>query len=72
MLRITLILAVPVLIAGTQPDVALRRGNTAYERSDYEGAVRAYSEAESTITDPGLAAFNKATAMYQRGLYRDA
>jgi tetratricopeptide (TPR) repeat protein len=72
MWRITLILALPILIGGTQPADALRRGNIAYERGDYESAVRAYSQAESTITDPGLAAFNKATALYQRGKYRDA
>src|SRR5262249_32613746 len=29
-------------------------------------------EAEGRITDPGLAAFNKAAALYQAGLYRDA
>jgi len=72
MTRILLLLALPVLIAGTQPQDALRRGNLAYDRGDYESAIRAYLEAESTITDPGLAAFNKATALYQKGMYRDA
>jgi len=70
--RILLLLAIPILIAGTRPEDALRRGNMAYEHGDYESAVRAYAEAESTITDPGLAAFNRAAALYQKGMFRDS
>jgi hypothetical protein len=70
--RIAWLLALPVLIASTRPEDALRRGNAAYERGDYDVAASAYAEAETRTTDPGLAAFNKATALYQEKLYRES
>src|SRR5713101_7133385 len=72
MLRNLLLVAVPALAATSVPEDLLRRGNALYERGDYVGAAAAYAEAEARITDPGLAAFNKAAALYQKGLYRDA
>jgi tetratricopeptide (TPR) repeat protein len=54
------------------PEELVRRGNAAYEREEYEAAVASYTKAEGRITDPGLAAFNKAAALYRRGLYREA
>jgi tetratricopeptide (TPR) repeat protein len=72
MLRISLLLSSVLLIAGTQVEDALRRGNAAYDRGDYDKAAGAYSEAEIVTTDPGLAAFNKAAALYQMGQFREA
>jgi tetratricopeptide (TPR) repeat protein len=63
---------VALLVGGSLAEELVRRGNAAYERRDYDTAEAAYTEAESRITDPGLAAFNKAAALYQKGLYREA
>jgi tetratricopeptide (TPR) repeat protein len=71
MSRITLLLSLPLLVTSTPVEDALRRGNAAYERGDYEAAASAYSEAELRTTDPGLASFNMAAALYQKKLYRD-
>jgi tetratricopeptide (TPR) repeat protein len=72
MMRTCLLLALPLLVAGTPSEDAIRRGNAAYGRGDFEGAAAAYAEAEIRITDPGLAAFNKAAALYQNGRHREA
>ncbi len=54
------------------PEELVRRGNTAYERGEFDQAVQAYQKAEQRTTDPGLVAFNKAAALYQLGRYREA
>lgn len=72
MARVLLLLALPLLIGGSIAEDWLRRGNAAYERSDYDAAVAAYAEAEVRTTEPGLAAFNKAAALYHHGRYREA
>jgi tetratricopeptide (TPR) repeat protein len=50
----------------------VRRGNAAFARADYPAAAELFEQAEEWITDPGLAAFNKATALYRLGRYREA
>jgi tetratricopeptide (TPR) repeat protein len=70
--RVLLLVAIPLLVSGSLAEDSLRRGNAAYERGDYDRAAAAYVEAEARTTDPGLAAFNKAAALYQRGHFRDA
>jgi hypothetical protein len=60
------------LLPVPSPLEQMRRGNAAYERGDYDAAAAAYAEAEKRITDPGLAAFNQAAALYQKSMYRDA
>jgi hypothetical protein len=60
------------LLPAPPPLEQVRRGNAAYERGDYDAAVAAYAEAETRIVDPGLAAYNKAAALYQKSVYRDA
>jgi hypothetical protein len=60
------------LLPAPSPLDQVRRGNAAYERGDYEAAAAAYAEAETRIADPGLAAYNKAAALYQKSVYRDA
>jgi len=70
--RVPLLLASALLVGGSLAEEWLRRGNAAYERADYDGAAAAFAEAEIRTTDPGLAAFNKAAALYQKGLYREA
>jgi hypothetical protein len=60
------------ILPAPSPEELIRRGNAAYERDDFEAAVVRYTQAEGRITDPGLAAFNKAAALYRRRLYRDS
>jgi tetratricopeptide (TPR) repeat protein len=72
MFRTILLLSLPMWLGGSLAEELLRRGNAAYVRGDYNRAVADYDEAESRATDPGLAAFNKAAALYQKGLYREA
>jgi tetratricopeptide (TPR) repeat protein len=72
MVRTILLLAVSLLLGGSLAEEMLRRGNAAYKRGDYGRAAAAYADAEDRITDPGLAAFNKAAALYQQELYREA
>jgi tetratricopeptide (TPR) repeat protein len=74
-IRILAVLTMPLALHlwGTVvPEELVRRGNAAYERQDFGTATAVYTEAAARITDPGLTAFNKAAALYRRGLYRDA
>ena len=57
---------------GPDPYDLIRQGNTAFARGDYPEARDYYEMAATRITDPGLAAFNKAAALYQLGDYREA
>jgi tetratricopeptide (TPR) repeat protein len=50
----------------------VRRGNAAFGHGDFAAAVDFYNRAEESASDPGLVAFNKATALYQLGRYREA
>jgi tetratricopeptide (TPR) repeat protein len=67
----------------SNPEALVRQGNAAFDRQDYPAAVDRYTRAEDRIVDPGLVAFNKATALYRlgaateeaarrTGLYREA
>lgn len=71
-MRTLVILIVLILIVAAAPrsmvDDLVRRGNAAFETKDYAGAVRSYEQAEALTTDPGLVAFNKASALYQLAL----
>jgi Ca-activated chloride channel family protein len=85
-LRSTAAGAALVLLAAAParaPEDLVRQGNAAYQREDYGKAVDLYAAAEDRITDPGLVAFNEATALYRQasqlentprrtGLYREA
>jgi hypothetical protein len=53
-------------------DELVRQGNAAFARGDYAAAVDLYGRAEERTLDPGLVAFNEATALYQLGRYREA
>jgi tetratricopeptide (TPR) repeat protein len=50
----------------------VRQGNAAFARGDYAKAAAHYEEAEARSTDPGLVAFNKATALFEDGQYDEA
>lgn len=50
----------------------VRKGNIAFERQEYEAAVKFYTEAEERTTNPGLVAHNKAAAYYKLGSYHEA
>jgi tetratricopeptide (TPR) repeat protein len=54
------------------PDDSIRRGNTAFEAGEYNDALQFYRQAEERGTDPGLIAFNAATAYYQLNDFRRA
>ncbi len=54
------------------PDDFIRLGNQAIERGAFDEALRLYQQAEERGTDPGLIAFNKATAYYQLQDFRQA
>lgn len=49
-----------------------RLGNDAFDKGDYEGAVRCYTQAEEHITEPGLVSLNKGAALYRLGKFADA
>jgi hypothetical protein len=63
---------VAVLLPGAAPNATvedlLRRGNAAFDAGDYAAAVGFYDRAEERATDPGLVAYNKATALYRLAL----
>jgi tetratricopeptide (TPR) repeat protein len=74
--RILILALVPALLGPLWPSPGpvelVRRGNTAFHREDYERAAAAYAQAAERLTDPGLAAFNRAGALYRQGRYREA
>src|SRR5437868_9442964 len=47
------------------PEEWMRQANDALRRQDYSRAIALYEEVEPYATDPGLVAFNLATAKYQ-------
>lgn len=49
-------------------EAQLRAGNEALRQGDYARAVSLYEQAEARATDPGLVAFNLATARYHLAL----
>jgi len=54
------------------PDRFVRQGNEAFAQGDYATATDWYTQAEERTQDPGLVAFNEATALYQLGQFREA
>ena len=50
----------------------VRRGNAAFTRADFQGALNCYQRAETYTTDPGLVAFNEGAALYRLGQYVEA
>src|SRR5580704_14789933 len=54
------------------PEEFIVAGNDAMQREDYENALQLYQQAEERGTDPGLIAFNKATAYYRLRDFRQA
>jgi tetratricopeptide (TPR) repeat protein len=68
----TLTLAGMAAAPPLDPDDLVRQGNAAFARGDYGLAADLYGRAEERTSDPGLVAFNEATALYQLGRYREA
>src|SRR5258708_5590004 len=67
--------AIAVLLVGAAPltpEDAMRQGNEAVARKDYDAALRFYEQAEATATDPGLVAFNKGAVLFRLGRHREA
>jgi tetratricopeptide (TPR) repeat protein len=71
-------LALPgvLLLLAAAPDAdpyhLVRRGNAAFGAGRFDEARGLYERAQERITDPGLAAFNAAVALYQLTDYREA
>jgi tetratricopeptide (TPR) repeat protein len=66
---------VATLIAATppaDPEDNVRQGNAAFERGEFDVALKLYGQAEERITNPSMVAFNKAAALYRSGEFRDA
>jgi Ca-activated chloride channel family protein len=59
-------------VSSEKAEELVRRGNAAFGQADFAAAVDSYNRAEETAIDPGLVAYNKATALYQLGRYREA
>src|SRR5258708_3722559 len=62
-------LLVPILLGAqslSAPDIdtLIRAGNAAFERGAYAEAAAQYEKASNRTTEPGLVAFNLATAKY--------
>lgn len=66
------VLALVSAAPSTDPAELVRQGNAALDRADYAAAVDFYARAEERITDPGLVSFNKGTALYRLGRFREA
>lgn len=54
------------------PEELVRRGNAAFDRQEYEAAVKLFTEAEPLIPNPGIVAHNKAAALYRLGRFAEA
>jgi len=70
-----LLLFAPGFLGGvlrSDPLDLVHQGNEAFARGEFLAAVDLYGRAADGITDPGLVAFNKATALYHLGRYREA
>jgi tetratricopeptide (TPR) repeat protein len=69
-----LLLALAVIGAAPLMDAEdlVRQGNGAYARGEFDRAADLYQQAEEHTTDPGLVAFNKATALAARGQFAEA
>ncbi len=73
--RIGIIPAIALIISAAppaSPEEFIVAGNAAMQREDYENALQLYQQAEERGTDPGLIAFNKATAFYRLRDFRQA
>jgi hypothetical protein len=57
-----------VALAASPTQDLVRLGNDAFEARNYADAVELYRRAEVDTTDPGLVAYNMATAYYQMAL----
>ncbi len=54
------------------PEELVRRGNAAFDRQEYDAAVKLFTDAEALIPNPGLVAHNKAAALYRLGRFAEA
>src|SRR5262245_1813767 len=66
-------LAVLGISTGPALDVQelLRRGNDAFAYGDYAAALDLYQKTEDLTGDPGLVAYDKATALYRLALHTE-
>jgi hypothetical protein len=67
-----ILVGIPLALLAAAPapsiDDLVRRGNAAFADRDFTAAVKLYEQVEGRATDPGLIAFNKASALYQLAL----
>jgi Mg-chelatase subunit ChlD len=58
--------------AGMDTEDMLRQGNDAFQKKDYEAALKFYEQGEERCADPGQVAFNKGAALSRLGRWREA
>jgi tetratricopeptide (TPR) repeat protein len=65
---------IAVVLTGAAPEAEdwLRQANDAFQKKDYEAALRFYEKAEDRAADPGLVAFNKGATLLRLGRHREA
>lgn len=58
--------------AAADPEEYIRQGNAAFEREEWDAALKFYGLAEERTPNPGLVAANKGAALYRSGDYPGA
>jgi tetratricopeptide (TPR) repeat protein len=58
--------------ANQDPEELVRKANAAFNRQEFDLALKLYTEAEAIIENPGLVSFNKGAALYRLGRFPDA
>ena len=69
------ILLLPWLVSAeplTSIEDAVRQGNAAFLRGDFESALQFYAQAAPSTSDPGLIAFNQGAALFRLGRFDEA
>jgi Ca-activated chloride channel homolog len=73
--RVAVIALLPLLISAEPPssvEDAMRQGNAAFARQQFEDALTWYAKSESITDDPGLVAFNQGAALFRLGRFDEA
>lgn len=69
---LTAVLLAAAPTAGVSADECIRNGNLAVASGAYKQAEECYAAAEDATADPGLVAFNKATALFHQNKFPES